>query len=52
MATTSKFSPRMFKTYFNVTEGLTKQRMKLLNEVQKVIGEGNLWTVDDFIFMK
>ena len=31
---------------------LTKQRMKLLNEAQKVVGEGNSWTVDGFIFVK
>ena len=36
----------------SVTESLTKQRMKLLNEAQKVVGEGNLWTVDGFIFVK
>ena len=36
----------------SVTESLTKQRMKLLNEVQKVVGEGNSWTVDGFIFVK
>ena len=36
----------------SVTESLTKQRMKLLNEAQKVVGEGNSWTVDGFIFVK
>ena len=36
----------------SVTESLTKWRMKLLNEVQKVIGEGNSWTVDRFVFVK
>ena len=35
-----------------MTESLTKQRMKLLNEAQKVVGEGNSWTVDGFIFVK
>ena len=28
----------------SVTESLTKQQMKLLNEAQKVVGEGNSWT--------
>ena len=36
----------------SVTESFTKQRMKLLNEVQKVVGKGNSWTVDGFIFVK
>ena len=36
----------------SVTESLTKQRMKLLHEVQKVVGEGDSWTVDCFIFLK
>ena len=36
----------------SVTESLTKQRMKLLNEVQKVVGEGNPWAVDGFLFVK
>ena len=36
----------------SVTENLTKQKMKLLNEVQKVIGKGNSWTGDGFIFVK
>ena len=31
---------------------VTKQRMKLLNEALKVVGEGNSWTVDGFIFVK
>ena len=36
----------------SVTESLTKQRMKLLNEAQKVVSEGNSWTVNSFIFVK
>ena len=36
----------------SVTGSLTKQRLKLLNEAQKVVGEGNSWTVDGFIFVK
>ena len=36
----------------SVRESPTKLRMMLLNEVQKVIGKGNSWTVDDFIFVK
>ena len=35
-----------------ITESLTKTRMDLLNEVQRIVGEGNSWTIDDNIFVK
>ena len=35
-----------------ITEGLTKTRMDLLNEVQRIVGQGNSWTIDGNIFVK
>ena len=35
-----------------ITESLTKTRMDLLNEVQRIVGQGNFWTINDNIFVK
>ena len=35
-----------------ITESLTKTRMDLLNEVQRMVGHGNSWTIDGNIFVK
>ena len=35
-----------------ITESLTKTQMDLLNEVQRIVGQGNSWTIDGNIFVK
>ena len=35
-----------------ITESLTKTRMDLLNEVQRIVGQGNSWTIDGNLFLK
>ena len=35
-----------------ITESLTKTRMDLLKEVQRIVGKENSWTIDGNIFVK
>ena len=35
-----------------ITESLTKTRMDLLNEVQRIVGQGNSWTIDGNIIVR